>query len=59
MGYLGYFHASAIVNSAALNMRVHVSFQTMFFWGICPQEWDYCDIWQLYFKFLRNLYTVP
>ena len=30
-GYLGCFHVLAIVNSAAVNTEVHVSFWTMFF----------------------------
>ena len=36
-GYLGGFHVLAIVNSAAVNIRVHVSFfQFWFPWGVCP-----------------------
>ena len=30
-GRLGCFHVLAIVNSAAMNLEVHVSFQAMFF----------------------------
>ena len=30
-GHLGCLHGVAIVNSAAMNTGVHVSFQTMFF----------------------------
>ena len=30
-GHLGCFHVPAIVNSAAVNMRLHISFWAMFF----------------------------
>ena len=32
-GHLGYFHALAIVNSAAMNIVVYVSFRIMVFSG--------------------------
>ena len=32
-GHLGWFHVLAIVNSAAVNIVVHVSFQIMLFSG--------------------------
>ena len=35
-GHLGCFHVLAIVNSAAMNTEVHVSFQIMVFWGYMP-----------------------
>ena len=35
-GRLGCFHSLAIVNSAAMNIGVHLSFQIMVSLGICP-----------------------
>ena len=34
--YLGCFHVLAVVNSAAVNTGVHVSFSITFFQDICP-----------------------
>ena len=37
-GHLGCFHVLAIVNSAAVNIGVHVSFQIMVFSGYMPRS---------------------
>ena len=37
-GLLGYFHFLAIVNSAAMNTGVHVSFWIMVFSGYMPKS---------------------
>ena len=37
-GHLGFFHVLAVVNSATMIIRVHISFQIVFFFflDICP-----------------------
>ena len=40
-GHLGGFHVLAIVNSAAMNIGVHVSFRTLFISAHYTQEWDF------------------
>ena len=45
-GHLGGIHVVAIVNSAAVNIGVSVSFQISFL-QIYIQKWDYWIIWQL------------
>ena len=51
--HLGCFCVLAIVNSAKVNIGVHVSFQIMIFLCICVQEWVYrimlfCSVAKLY-----------
>ena len=41
----GCFHVLAIINSAAMNTGMHVSFQIMAFLQIQAQEWDCWIIW--------------
>ena len=45
-GHLGRFHVLAIVNCAAINIEVHVSFwTTLVFFQIYNQMWDCGVIW--------------
>ena len=58
-GHLGCFHVLAIVNSAAMNIGVHVSFQSMVFLSRCmPWSGSAESYDSSVFSFLRSLHTV-
>ena len=59
-GHLGCFHVLAIVNSAAMNTGMHISFQIMFFSRYMPRSgnaWSYDSSVFIFFSFHIWYYT--
>ena len=53
-GHLGCFHVLSIINSAVMNIGVHVSLSILVSSVVYAQQWDCWVIWQFYFQFFKE-----
>ena len=57
-GHLGYLHSLAIVNSAAMNNEIHVSFSVLISSGYMPKSGIAGSYGDFTPSFLKNLHTI-
>ena len=56
-GHRGCFHVLAMINSAAMNIWVHMSLSDLVS-SVCAQEWDCWVIWPYFLFFKPNLWVL-